>query len=287
MGAGYSSDKATNIANELNSVTTEVVNKNLTDCSAKLKQYQANVTTNVITGGGNVSLSQNAGLASACVQNASNVQDIINDIASSAQQKHTTDKGAAATFQLASENVQTNATQLTQLLKQSYANVNNLKCDLDVLMSQANTFSNVNTANTGLWGKLFGGGGDITATQQSTVQSNCQQVANVNQKVANDLVAQATQSTATTIPSWLTTIMSGLVVLAIVGAVGGLAYLFLAGRSGDEDEEDDEDRPRIPFPMMRQPPQPMMIQQAVPPGTNMPMPQPMEQQYATLPMGPM
>lgn len=213
MGAGYSSDKATNINEALNKSTTTVVNRNNVACAASIEQVQKNILKNIDTSkeggtGGNISLLQDANLISKCVLESTDKKKLIDDIANDIVQEHTTDKGAAGLFTFASTNVQENIAKVTNELTSAYESAADAKCDLALYQEQRNELNNIKT-----------GGGNITIGQTGNINSACSIVSNINTEVSKQLVSSVSQSTATTIPSIILYIVIGVVVISVIGAI--------------------------------------------------------------------
>jgi len=182
MGSGLSVDKAKNATETLNESTLNQVKKSEISCAQKVEQFQNNELENIKTGGGDLTINQYSGIVSNCVLESKSQEQLINDIAAEVAQKIKTDKGAAAAFSLVSVNEQENTNKISQVLKQNYSDIAGLKCDIDVLQSQQNKLRNIDT-----------GGGSISLSQGSNVQSDCSLIASVNRTVANSFTSSTDQ----------------------------------------------------------------------------------------------
>ncbi len=225
MGSGVSVDRSKNYTDVVNQSTLEQVKKRDVDCANKVTQFQANQLKNIDTTsgngetGGDIEITQFAGLISNCVLTNSDKESLLSDIANDLAQKVSTDKGAAAAFSLAQYNEQENSNKIKTILKQKYNDVSNLDCKIDLLQSQQNVLNNIKT-----------GGGNIKIGQTSDVQSSCQAISEVNRNAVNSSITDVKQTNETKIPSIIAYIVIGLVIIA---AISGLVYAF-AGDNAPE-----------------------------------------------------
>jgi len=204
---GLSVDKSSNILDTLNESTQKQVKEKNTACAANIEQFLGGEITVGGSVGGNIDVQNVAGLMSKCVQNSKDEEAIIDDIANDVAQKHTTDKGGSGVVSLASINLQDNKTTVKNILKKEYQDIVNLNCDTSIVQKQANKIS--------IGGSV---GGGITSKNTATLSSDCQQIADLNRRVATTLANNFTQSTETTTP-WgiIAIIVAGIVVVTLVG----------------------------------------------------------------------
>ncbi len=147
MGSAVSVDNSKNVTDTLNKSTLEQVKERNLSCASQVEQIQQNdldyINTSNPNGGkgGDISISQFAGLASNCVLTSSDQEALITAIAADVAQKIKTDKGAAAAFSLVSVNDQENTNKINQELSQKYSDVSNLKCDLTLYCCRVNSES--------------------------------------------------------------------------------------------------------------------------------------------------
>ena len=218
---GISVDKSSNYLDTLNESTLKQTRAKNTSCVAEIEQFLGNeiqVGGNV---GGSVINENVAGLVSKCVQKNQDQEEIIEEISNDVAQKHTTDKGAAGLVSLTGINLQENKTIVKNILKKEYNDIVNLTCDTSIVQNQANKI------------KIGGSvGGDIINKNTATLTSECQQVADLNRRVATTLSNKFTQSTETTIPiGTIAIIVAGIVVVSLLGAVG---YFLFADEDAPE-----------------------------------------------------
>ena len=219
---GVSVDKSSNLLDTLNQSTLTQVKEKNTSCAANIEQFlggEINVGGSV---GGSIDVQNVAGLMSKCVQTSKDQDEIIDEIANTVAQKHTTDKGGSGLVSLASVNLQENQTTVKNILKKEYQDIVNLNCDTSIVQKQSNKIN--------IGGSV---GGSITSKNTATLSSDCQQIADLNRRVATTLANNFTQSTETTIPSIVLYIIAGVVVIAVLGVVAGLIYAF-AGEDAPE-----------------------------------------------------
>ena len=216
---GVSVDKSSNLLDTLNQSTVSQVKEKNTSCAANIEQFlggEINVGGSV---GGSIDVQNVAGLMSKCVQTSKDQDEIIDDIANTVAQKHTTDKGGSGLVTLASVNLQDNQATVKNILKKEYKDIVNLNCDTSIVQKQANKIN--------IGGSV---GGNITSKNTATLSSDCQQIADLNRRVATTLANDFTQSTETKIPSIIAYIVIGLVIIAVIS---GLVYAF-AGDNAPE-----------------------------------------------------
>lgn len=220
MGASASKEAQTNIAEAFNESVLELSNEIASKCPSAVRQIQ-DVEDNVINCGEFV-LSQKAVVVLQCLQKSVTDNELMETIAQSMAQKLDADSGPAGLPALLSLSVkdQSNIVRMSNSIKTAIENTTIQKCDASIFQLQRLKSNVINVK------------GKCEITLDASINSECEQIANIGNRVAREFFQSADQEGALTNPftNILTTLIIAGAAVAMLGIIAGIIYAVTRGR---------------------------------------------------------